>query len=315
MDIHRLRSSQSTLQTCSHGDENYSTLMSYQFSLKTSKQIHLPRGMVVSRHLVTVCLPSRFDTYFAHVDNVYSHRSTQKYKNRPFVSHYWDCRLKGRPAGTPKSTDPSKKKRKRVARERDLCDVKIKITEYLPGATREDVLQHLSQQPQQEGLQKVNRLFTSHQSRGALSNSRTQWSTEPPPILLSADGTIGTSFYTIQRVNGSGTTGNGGDGVDEEGDGRHKHTLEESDRVKKNSVMRHLVKDEKERRKSAVQVRSFSVILPYCLRMRPWKWIGLLVLCMSTSHCGASTFRHSTQTLHHAFSSYVYIFTLHFLSI
>ncbi|EEH40774.2 hypothetical protein PAAG_02750 [Paracoccidioides lutzii Pb01] len=75
-----------------------------------------------------------FQTYFPHVDNVYSHRSTQKYKRKLFVSHYWDCRLKGRPPGTPKSRDPSKKKRKRTARERDLCDVKIKITEYFPGA-------------------------------------------------------------------------------------------------------------------------------------------------------------------------------------
>src|ERR1700716_2847606 len=79
-------------------------------------------------------LSIRFQTYFPHVDNVYSHRSTQKYKRKPFVSHYWDCRLKGRPPGTPKSDDPTKKKRKRTARERDLCDVKIKITEYFPGS-------------------------------------------------------------------------------------------------------------------------------------------------------------------------------------
>src|SRR3954451_5621366 len=77
----------------------------------------------------------RFETYFPHVDNVYSHRSTQRYKRKPFISHYWDCRMKGRPPGTPKSDDPNKKKRKRLARERDLCDVKIKITEYFPGAT------------------------------------------------------------------------------------------------------------------------------------------------------------------------------------
>ena len=76
----------------------------------------------------------RFETYFPHIDNVYSHRSTQKYKRKPFVCHYWDCRMKGRPPGTPKSDDPAKKKRKRHARERDLCDVKIKITEYFPGA-------------------------------------------------------------------------------------------------------------------------------------------------------------------------------------
>lgn len=76
----------------------------------------------------------RFETYFPHVDNVYSHRSTQRYKRKPFTSHYWDCRMKGRPPGTPKSTDPGKPKRKRVARERGLCDVKIKITEHVPEA-------------------------------------------------------------------------------------------------------------------------------------------------------------------------------------
>ncbi|OBS27393.1 hypothetical protein FPOA_01335 [Fusarium poae] len=78
-----------------------------------------------------------FETYFPHVDNVYSHRSTQRYKHKPFISHYWDCRMKGRPPGTPKSVDPNKKKRKRTARERDLCDVKIKITEHLPSASSE----------------------------------------------------------------------------------------------------------------------------------------------------------------------------------
>ncbi|WXC55540.1 hypothetical protein SNK03_001487 [Fusarium graminearum] len=78
-----------------------------------------------------------FETYFPHVDNVYSHRSTQRYKHKPFISHYWDCRMKGRPPGTPKSDDPNKKKRKRTARQRDLCDVKIKITEHLPGAYSE----------------------------------------------------------------------------------------------------------------------------------------------------------------------------------
>src|SRR5271167_2826937 len=92
----------------------------------------LTRPPWLTRRLTTT--NCRFETYFPHVDNVYSHRSTQRYKRKPFVSHYWDCRLKGRPPGTPKSNDPNKKKRKRTARERDLCDVKIKITEYFPGA-------------------------------------------------------------------------------------------------------------------------------------------------------------------------------------
>ncbi|KAF5018593.1 hypothetical protein F66182_9422 [Fusarium sp. NRRL 66182] len=134
----------------------------------------------------------QFEAYFPHVDNVYSHRSTQRYKRKPFISHYWDCRMKGRPPGTPKSDDPNKKKRKRSARQRDLCDVKIKITEYFPGAQLE------------------------------LDNS---------------SSVVGQRLWTIQRVNGNGGNGKG-DGVA----GPHKHTLERSDEIKKNSVQRYLAK-------------------------------------------------------------------------
>lgn len=83
--------------------------------------------------------------------------------------------MKGRPPGTPKSEDPAKKKRKRNARERDLCDVKIKITEYFPGATLDD--------------------DAAFPGTGA--------------------GTIvgaGQRLWTIQRVNGNGGNGKG-DGV------------------------------------------------------------------------------------------------------
>ncbi|KAJ4272314.1 hypothetical protein NW762_001027 [Fusarium torreyae] len=125
-------------------------------------------------------------------DNVYSHRSTQRYKRKPFISHYWDCRMKGRPPGTPKSDDPNKKKRKRKARQRDLCDVKIKITEYFPGAQLE---------------------------------------------LENSVDVVDQRLWTIQRVNGNGGNGKG-DGVA----GPHKHTLERSDEIKKNSVQRYLAK-------------------------------------------------------------------------
>ena len=54
-------------------------------------------------------------------------------------------------------------------------------------------------------------------------------------------------YYTIQRVNGNGGNGKG-DGVA----GPHKHTLEESDRVKKNTIQRNLLKEEKEKKKSQV---------------------------------------------------------------
>lgn len=77
--------------------------------------------------------------------------------------------MKGRPPGTPKSDDPSKKKRKRNARERDLCDVKIKITEYFAGATIQ------------------------------LDDGMTIDGTQAP--------LVGDKFWTIQRVNGNGGNG------------------------------------------------------------------------------------------------------------
>ena len=60
-------------------------------------------------------------------------------------------------------------------------------------------------------------------------------------------GATGRRYYTIQRVNGNGGNGKG-DGVA----GPHKHTLAESDRVKKNSVQRYLMKENKEKKKSQV---------------------------------------------------------------
>ena len=66
---------------------------------------------------------------------------------------------------------------------------------------------------------------------------------------MNRPGADGDRYYTIQRVNGSGTA----DGTD----GGHKHTLEESDRVKKNSVQRHFLKEEKVKRR-------FQVSSGYC---------------------------------------------------
>ncbi|KAL9094297.1 MAG: hypothetical protein Q9165_003437 [Trypethelium subeluteriae] len=184
-----------------------------------------------------------FQTYWPHVDNVYSHRSTQKYKRKPFISHYWDCRLKGRPPGTPKSNDPNKKKRKRTARERDLCDVKIKITEYLPGAIGED-----GQDSQAASFNGAS--FGSISSDGPLSSQQT-WSlpsmapAEPLPPPSSGGG----KFYTIQRVNGYV-----GDGKTEGAPEVHRHTLDDSDRVKKNSVARWMLKKEKENKKNNTHI-------------------------------------------------------------
>lgn len=60
-------------------------------------------------------------------------------------------------------------------------------------------------------------------------------------------GATGERFYTIQRVNGNGGNGKG-DGVA----GPHKHGLAESDRVKKNSVQRFMMKKDKEEKKTQV---------------------------------------------------------------
>ncbi|APA14640.1 hypothetical protein SS1G_06623 [Sclerotinia sclerotiorum 1980 UF-70] len=180
-----------------------------------------------------------YNTYFPHVDNVYSHRSTQKYKRKPFVSHYWDCRLKGRPPGTAKSDDPNKKKRKRTARERDLCDVKIKITEYFPGAMLRADFQPdggPSGDPSQ-----ANNYFAqagAHQQQFALPLNGIGIPPNHP-------GATGQRYYTIQRVNGNGGNGKG-DGVA----GPHKHDLKRSDEIKKNSIVRFLQKREKEDKKT-----------------------------------------------------------------
>lgn len=191
----------------------------------------------------------RFATYFPHVDNIYSHRSTQRYKRKPFVSHYWDCRLKGRPPGTRKSDDPNKRKRKRQARERDLCDVKIKVTEYFPGANRQ-MAQEIGESSMELPPNSDN---LSTDPPGPLIQP--QGSARPFGILGSNDGISGVDvpgsdgrrYYTIQRVNG-----NGGNGKFDGTAGPHKHTLEDSDRVKKNSVLRQLLMEEKANKKTQV---------------------------------------------------------------
>ena len=206
----------------------------------------------------------RFQTYFPHIDNVYSHRSTQRHKRKRFVSHYWDCRLKGRPPGTKKSTDPDKKKRKRVARERDLCDVKVKITEYFdqreyeeqlgqkpPGAQEIDARSPLSVATVTPGNTRAapGQQFFGQASLMGPHQSVHTWDLPPnigqPGLNMPfapglSSGTPPKKFYTFQRVNGNGGNGKG-DGVA----GPHKHTLEESDRVKKNSVIRWQAKCEK----------------------------------------------------------------------
>ena len=152
--------------------------------------------------------------------------------------------MKGRPPGTKKSDDPNKKKRKRQARERDQCDVKIKITEYFPGAR---LIAGAEGSP--DG-QVNNSSFASGQS--AENQPPSQGS---PAALDHANlhgmlpGADGARYYTIQRVNGNGANGKGDGTV-----GGHRHSLEDSDKIKKNSIHRHFLKEDKERRKSTVRV-------------------------------------------------------------
>ena len=97
----------------------------------------------------------------------------------------------------------------------------------------------------------TNNFFAPGQPGGtALQESQSQTFGLLTPSIglpMSHVGVAGQRYYTIQRVNGNGGNGKG-DGVA----GPHKHTLEESDRVKRNSVQRHMVKEEKDRKKIQV---------------------------------------------------------------
>jgi len=215
-----------------------------------------------------------FQVYFPHVDNVYSHRSTQRYKRQPFVSHYWDCRLKGRPPGTPKSDDPNKRKRKRQARQRDLCDVKIKIIEFLPGAR-----QLLKQEQQEEASKTRNAISQGSGIKGQggadeqAQGMNTFHADETDGNTTTMPGMNGERYYTIQRVNG-----NGGNGKGEGVAGPHKHNLEESDLVKKNSIHRTMAKVTKERKRIEVSFAgifftygAISYALSPCIYLVPGK--------------------------------------------
>ncbi|KAJ5779511.1 Glutathione S-transferase/chloride channel C-terminal [Penicillium paradoxum] len=190
-----------------------------------------------------------FQTYFPHVDNVYSHRSTQRYKRKPFVSHYWDCRLKGRPPGTPKSDDPEKKKRKRTARERDLCHVKIKVVEYFPKSEISNMAH--SVEPLPSNVLPGMYTFSLNNETSITSAQAFNMLTPSPSLPPNHPGANGGRYFTIQRVNGNGANGKN-DGVS----GGHQHTLEESDRVKKSSVQRHVLKEKKDKRTKVDRVMS-----------------------------------------------------------
>ena len=121
--------------------------------------------------------------------------------------------------------------------------MKIKITEYLPGATREEIASHLSQQPRNDGI-RADELLSRVQ--GAIGQ---QWTSAPSSFGAPAQAT--TRFYTIQRVNGTGPN------AKDEGSGGHRHSLEDSDRIKKNSVIRSLEKTDRVRKKIPVSFANY----------------------------------------------------------
>ncbi|MBE7180262.1 MAG: hypothetical protein INR71_03475 [Terriglobus roseus] len=126
----------------------------------------------------------------------------------------------------------------------------------MPGATRDDIMGHLGMQPGREGAEAVGRMLRQQQlsHRGGAAG-----------IDFDNEGKLNTAFYTIQRVNasamGEDEPGPGGGG--DAGDGGHRHSLEESDRVKKNSVIRANLKGEKQRRKSSVQIQVCVVFVMF----------------------------------------------------
>ena len=134
------------------------------------------------------------------------------------------------------------KKRKRTARERDLCDVKIKTTEYFPAAQDSEQGQDSASQAGGSFLgeaQGFNSSMVQTQTFGVLQ----------PHIGAGADhpGANGQRYFTIQRVGSK----------DDAAGSLHQHTLEDSDRIKKNSILRELAKEDKDRKKSQVSISCF----------------------------------------------------------
>jgi len=136
--------------------------------------------------------------------------------------------------------------------------VKIKITEYFPGAKAIMGTDFPSETPPA-----IDNPFASGHPTPIAQGAR------PLSVLRSNDkgladqpGDNGERYYTIQRVNGNGANGKG-DGTA----GAHKHTIEDSDRVKKSSIHRQFLKEEKERRKSLVRVSPLEVSI-FALALR-----------------------------------------------
>ena len=195
------------------------------------------------------------------MDNVYSHRSTQRHKRHAFVSYYWDCRLIGRPSGTPKSADPGKRKRRRVARPRDLCAVKIKIVEYFPRS--DDRTRASGAAEGTEGSFAAGARRAAAKGAGAsLASSVTEHGDSQRTVEGQAlagsyrlpHNRSGGKRYEISKVSGADEHGVVHPLED------HRHTLEESDRIKKSSVVRHFLNTGKEPRTQTVRLIIYFIL-------------------------------------------------------
>jgi hypothetical protein len=131
--------------------------------------------------------------------------------------------------------------------------VKIKITEYYDGA---EFTEQTGQQPPVDNTMASNSSGFYGQPSVSPQQQVNGWGIPnmAPRMGMPQQGAAPKKFYTIQRVNGNGGNGKG-DGVA----GPHKHTLEESDRVKKNSVLRWMMKNDKDKKKAQVSL-IFSVV-------------------------------------------------------
>lgn len=140
--------------------------------------------------------------------------------------------------------------------------MKIKITEYFPEATAADIAHHQRSAAESPMLSSENHhgatatgttmFFTTNGSEAPRGNGNAQpFGMLAPSAALSENPSVvpgnGHKLYTIQRVNG-----NGGNGKTDGVGGGHRHTLEDSDRVKKNSVHRYLLKKSKDEKKIVV---------------------------------------------------------------
>jgi len=158
--------------------------------------------------------------------------------------------LKGRPSGTPKSEDPNKKKRKRVARGRGLCDVKIKTTECLPSTPSTKILAHIRQQKQLDCATRTGSSLPLQTQDPSFQEPLSAWCPPVSTLSIPVDQPVSSveqghcRLCTVQRINGLGANG------PTDSNPGHKHTLEDSDRVKKNSVIRWMLNSEKERKQS-----------------------------------------------------------------